>query len=104
MQSAMPLLYWQMLASLITASSTRALLWARQIIERLEVFQPDTLEAWYNYFSSGKEQDFFALMQTLCFGGNKEDATMRLRIDRYLSKKSCPPQRQTPPRLAKIVD
>lgn len=51
--------------NLITASSTGALLWARQIIERLDVFQPDTLEAWYNYFSSGKEQYFFALMQTL---------------------------------------
>ena len=51
--------------NLITASSTGALLWAKQIIERLEVFQTDTLEAWYNYFSSGKEQHFFALMQTL---------------------------------------
>lgn len=51
--------------NLITASSTGALLWTKQIIERLEVFQADTLEAWYNYFSSGKEQHFFALMQTL---------------------------------------
>lgn len=51
--------------NLITAGSTGALLWAKQIIERLAVFQPDTLEAWYNYFSSGKEQDFFVLMQTL---------------------------------------
>ena len=44
--------------NLITAGSTGALLWAKQIIERLEVFQPDTLEAWYSYFSSGKEQHF----------------------------------------------
>lgn len=51
--------------NLITAGSTGALLWAKQIIERLEVFQPDTLEAWYTYFSSGREQHFFALMQTL---------------------------------------
>lgn len=51
--------------NLITAGSTGALLWAKQIIERLEVFQPDTLEAWYTYFSSGGEQNFFALMQTL---------------------------------------
>lgn len=50
--------------NLITASSTGGLLWAKQIIERLEVFQSDTLESWYNYFSSGKEQHFFALMQT----------------------------------------
>lgn len=51
--------------NLITAGSTGALLWTKQIIERLEVFRTDTLEAWYNYFSSGKEQHFFALMETL---------------------------------------
>ena len=51
--------------NLITASSTGSLLWAKQIIERLDVFQPDTLKEWYAYFSSGKEQHFFALMQTL---------------------------------------
>lgn len=54
--------------NLITASSTGSLLWAKQIIERLGVFQPNTLETWYTYFSSGKEQDFFALMQTLPTG------------------------------------
>lgn len=51
--------------NLITASGTGALLWAKQIIERLGVFQPDTLEAWYAYFSTGKAQHFFTLMQTL---------------------------------------
>lgn len=51
--------------NLITAGSTGALPWARQIIARLEVFQPDTLEAWYAYFSSGREQNFFSLMRTL---------------------------------------
>ncbi len=51
--------------TLITAGSTGALLWAKQILQRLEVFQPDTLEAWYAYFSSGREQDFFALMGSL---------------------------------------
>ena len=51
--------------NLITASSTGALLWAKQIIERLKVFQPDTLDAWYTYFSTGEAQHFFALMQTL---------------------------------------
>lgn len=51
--------------NLITAGSTGALLWAKQIIERLEVFQPDTLEAWYAYFSSGQERHFFSLMQSL---------------------------------------
>ena len=51
--------------NLITASSTGALLWAKQIIERLDVFQRSTLEAWYAYFSTGEAQHFFALMQTL---------------------------------------
>ena len=51
--------------NLITASSTGALLWAKQIIERLGVFQSNTLESWYEYFSTGKSEHFFALMQTL---------------------------------------
>lgn len=51
--------------NLITASSTGALLWAKQIIEHLDVFESDTLEAWYNYFSTGEPKHFFALMQTL---------------------------------------
>lgn len=51
--------------NLITAGSTGALPWAKRIIGHLNVFRPDTLEAWYQYFSSGEEQHFFALMQTL---------------------------------------
>lgn len=51
--------------NLITAGSTGALQWAKQIIEHLDVFSPDTLEAWYNYFSSGAPEHFFALMQSL---------------------------------------
>lgn len=51
--------------NLITASSTGGLLWAKQIIERLGVFKADTLEAWYNYFSIGRPEHFYALMQTL---------------------------------------
>jgi putative intracellular protease/amidase len=51
--------------NLITAGSTGGLLWAKQIIERLGVFQADTLEAWYAYFSTGKPEYFYALMQTL---------------------------------------
>lgn len=51
--------------NLITASSTGSLLWARQIIAHLDVFKPDTLEAWYNYFDSGKPEYFYALMQTM---------------------------------------
>lgn len=51
--------------NLITASSTGALLWAKQIIEHLGVFETNTLEAWYEYFSTGKPEHFFALMQAL---------------------------------------
>lgn len=51
--------------NLITASCTGALLWAKQIIEHLGVFQSNTLEAWYQYFSTGKPEHFFELMQTL---------------------------------------
>ncbi len=51
--------------NLITAGSTGGLLWAKQIIERLDVFSPETLEAWYNYFSTGKPEHFFALMNTV---------------------------------------
>ncbi len=51
--------------NLITASSTGGLLWARQIIEHLEVFETTTLDAWYNYFNTGETEQFFALMQSL---------------------------------------
>ncbi|MCL1965100.1 MAG: glutamine amidotransferase [Firmicutes bacterium] len=54
--------------NLITASCTGALLWAKQIIERLGVFQSDTLESWYAYFSTGDPKHFFALMQSLPSG------------------------------------
>ena len=54
--------------NLITASSTGALLWTKQIIEHLGVFQSDTLESWYEYFSTGAPEHFFALMQTLQTG------------------------------------
>ena len=51
--------------NLITASSTGGLLWAKQIIELLAVFEKDTLEVWYDYFSTGKPEYFYALLQTL---------------------------------------
>lgn len=51
--------------NIITASSTGALMWTKQIIETLNVFEQDTLEAWYNYFNTGDANYFFELMQTL---------------------------------------
>lgn len=55
--------------NLITASGAGALLWAKLIIERLDVFRPDTLEAWYAYYSTGEARHFFALMQSLPSAG-----------------------------------
>lgn len=57
--------------NLITAGSTNGLRWAKQIIEQLGVFQSDTLESWYKYFSTGDANYFFELMQTL--PSNNED-------------------------------
>ena len=51
--------------NLITAGSTGALLWAKQIIERVGVFEENTLEVWYDYFRTGEPSYFFALLQTL---------------------------------------
>lgn len=51
--------------NLITAGSTGCLAWAREIIGHLGVFKAETLEAWYAYFSTGKAEHFFALMQTV---------------------------------------
>lgn len=50
---------------LITAAGTGSLLWTRQILARLGVFRPDTLKAWYAYFSTGAPDQFFAMMQSL---------------------------------------
>lgn len=58
--------------NLITASSTGALLWAKQIIEHLGVFEPTTLESWYEYFRTGEPEHFFALMQSLPSGDKSE--------------------------------
>ena len=51
--------------NLITAGCTGALLWAKQMIARLGVFESDTLESWYEYFRTGKPEHFFTLMETL---------------------------------------
>ena len=51
--------------NLITAGCTGALLWAKQIFEYLDVFETNTLESWYKYFSTGDPKHFFALMQSL---------------------------------------
>ncbi len=59
--------------NLITASCTGSLLWAKQIIARLDVFLPNTTESWYNYFNTGESKHFYALMQTLPTSVNQPD-------------------------------
>ena len=51
--------------NLITAGCTGGLLMAKQILNNLHVFRDETLEAWYAYFSTGKAEHFFRLMQTI---------------------------------------
>ena len=51
--------------NLITAGSAGALLWAKQIIAHLEVFQSDTLEASYEHSRPREPEEVRALMQTL---------------------------------------
>ena len=51
--------------NLITAAGTGGLMWARDIIERLGVFESDTLSAWYDYYRTGEPGYFYALMQSL---------------------------------------
>ena len=51
--------------NLITGSATGSLMWTKLIIEKLDLFKPETLEAWYAYFSTGKAEHFFALMQSV---------------------------------------
>ena len=50
--------------NLITASSAGSLLWAKYIFEKLEIYSSETIEAWYNYFSTGKASYFGELMNT----------------------------------------
>lgn len=51
--------------NLITAGAAGALPWAKRIIAHLDVFRPDTLELWHDYFSTGNAESFFAMMKTL---------------------------------------
>jgi len=49
-------------ANVVTASSAGSLLWARYILEYLELFSPETISAWYNYFATGDAKYFGELM------------------------------------------
>jgi len=51
-------------ANIVTAGSAGSLLWARYILEYLELFSSETIDAWYNYFSTGDAKYFGELMAT----------------------------------------
>ncbi|MBE1304603.1 glutamine amidotransferase [Clostridium botulinum] len=48
--------------NLITASSAGGLLWAKHIIQYLNVFPCDIIESWYNYYSTGDSKHFTELI------------------------------------------
>lgn len=48
--------------NLLTASSAGGLLWAKYVLEYLEVFSPEKIEAWYNYFSTGNPKYYMDLV------------------------------------------
>ncbi|CBZ02600.1 glutamine amidotransferase [Clostridium botulinum] len=48
--------------NLITASSAGGLLWAKRIIQYLDVFSCDIIESWYNYYSTGDPKYFTELI------------------------------------------
>ncbi|MGT2784535.1 DJ-1/PfpI family protein [Streptococcus merionis] len=50
---------------LITASSAGSLLWAKYIIEALELYSEKTVEAWFKYFSTGDAAYYGELMASL---------------------------------------
>ncbi|ASA22496.1 DJ-1/PfpI family protein [Paenibacillus donghaensis] len=51
--------------NLITTGSAGALLLAREVIALLDLFAEETLEAWYNYFTTGNPKYFQVMMETL---------------------------------------
>lgn len=50
---------------LITAAGIAPLDFARAILDKLEVFHPETLEAWYKLYQTQEAKYFFALMASL---------------------------------------
>lgn len=51
--------------NLITTSAAGGILLAREVIALLDIFKKETLEAWYNYFTTGDNKYFYTMMQTL---------------------------------------
>lgn len=50
--------------NLVTANSAGSLLWARYILEGLNIFSPKTIEAWYNCFLTGNAKYYYEMLQS----------------------------------------
>ena len=50
---------------LITASSAGSLSWTKLIVEELGLYSKSTVEAWFNYFSTGDAHYYFEMMNSL---------------------------------------
>lgn len=51
--------------NIITASAAGALLWTKYIIEYLDVFTKETLEAWYKYYETGEQKYLYEVLGNL---------------------------------------
>lgn len=51
--------------NIITANSAGGLLWAKQIIEHLNIYSPETTEAWYMYYSTGDAKYYMELLSSI---------------------------------------
>lgn len=50
--------------NIITASSAGGLLWAKQIIEYLNIYSHVTTEAWYNYYLTGDTKYYMEMLSS----------------------------------------
>jgi len=55
--------------NLITASGIAPLEFAREVLKKIDVFEEDTLEAWYKLNKTHREEYFYQLMESM--GGSK---------------------------------
>ncbi|MSN98941.1 glutamine amidotransferase [Bacillus paralicheniformis] len=51
--------------NLVTASGTAPLEFAREVLKKLDVFAPDTLDSWYQLNKTGQPEYFFTLMNSI---------------------------------------
>lgn len=51
--------------NIITASSAGGLLWAKQIIEYLNMYSDETIQAWYKYYLTGDAKYYMELLSSM---------------------------------------